>query len=153
MKEKRTLADLVISIGAVVLGLVVYYLSQDLITASLGLGADGWPRMLGIAFMIMGGFQLIVTLKDGVKIEAVSVDIKAMLPTILTVSTSIAYVFLLNSVGFLLLSPILMFLTMIYFGYRKYLFGAALSVVFPTALYFVFSKVFLISLPAGSLIG
>ncbi|WP_409968813.1 tripartite tricarboxylate transporter TctB family protein [Bengtsoniella intestinalis] len=151
MKQRYGLSDIIISLGATALGIWIYWLSQDLLTATLGLGANGWPRIIGILFMLLGVSQTVMVLRGGIKVKKVDFDWKESAPLLLTVGTSLVYVALLKTVGFPIMTPILMFLTMLYFGYRKYVKGIILSIIIPTVIYVLFTNVFYVFLPAGIL--
>lgn len=151
MKQHYGLSDIIISVGAIALGVWIYVLSQDLLTATLGLGANGWPRIIGILFIILGVSQTAMVLRGGIKVEKTNINWKESAPLLLTVGTSLVYVALLKTVGFPIMTPILMFLTMLYFGYRKYVKGIILSIIIPTVIYVLFTNVFYVFLPAGIL--
>ena len=151
MKTKSKISDLVISIGTIIFGIVICILAGNLPSAKLGLGADGFPRVIGIAFMVVGVSYLVVTLRHGIDFSNVKISLKPYLPSILLMVIALIYVSLLTTIGFPILTPILMLCTMFCFGYRKYVQGIIISIVFSTVVYFLFTKVFLIFLPAGIL--
>jgi len=61
------------------------------------------------------------------------------------------YVYLVSYIGFLYLTPFLMMATLYLFGYKKWIFGVIISIVFTILVYYVFFSIFKVPLPLPSL--
>ena len=152
MKKKSPFSDLAIGIGAVALGVAVVILASGLQKVKLGIGPGGFPRFIGAALILLGAVQLGKTLKNGVAAPAVHPDKKALLLFLSAVAACFLYVAVVPAVGFLLATPVLLFVMLLLYGNRRYLFCAALSVAVTVCVWALFTKVFLIFLPAGRLL-
>lgn len=71
-----------------------------------------------------------------------------------TLGVLIAYVYLLPTIGFLLLTPFLMLISIKWLlGERSWIRAVAVSIGVSLTVYFVFGKIFSVPLPVGKLLG
>ena len=152
MKKKSPLSDLVIGIGAVALGVVVVILASGLQKVKLGIGPGGFPRFIGIMLILLGAAQLFKTLKNGIAAPSIKMEKQALLLFLAAVAACFLYVMIVPTVGFLLATPVLLFVMLLLYGNRRLLFCAALSVVVTVSVWALFTKVFLIFLPTGTIL-
>jgi len=148
MNNTKT-ADLVLGIGICVLGVAVFVAARSLPSARFGLGSGGYPMLVGVLLAGMGALQAILTIaKGGINFQiSPPKDMRGSIKiTAITVSTFI-YVYLLNYLGFLLLTPFYLFGTTILFGYRRYLLAAMISICVTVSIHVMFTRVFMIFLP------
>lgn len=148
MKENKT-ADFIIGIGIVVFGVVVLVLSRTLPSAPLGLGSRGYPTFVGILMVVLGlALSLPIVLKGEVKFHFSGLnDKKAAIKIGVCAVMTFAYVYLLNYLGFLLLTPLFLFGLMMLFEYRKYLLAGVVSVLLTVGVFYLFTRVFYVFLP------
>jgi hypothetical protein len=62
-----------------------------------------------------------------------------------------AYIYLMPSTGFVLITPVYLFLAMVFFGLRRYLLGAVTSIAVTLVLFVTFRYVFQVLLPVVGL--
>ena len=130
-------------------------------TRLAGVGPDYLPRAVGIYIVGLSVIMLVTTLvklKTGQPAPAAEettsskkVEIRTV---VLTICVLIAYVLLLEPVGFILVSAIFLFGQMFILapdGQRKVLLFAVLSLIIPVAVYLLFVNVFSLMLPSGIL--
>ena len=111
------------------------------------------PRIIpGVCLVIILICSIILIIQSLVfkKEKVVEFDWKNEMPAILLIALLCLYVFLIIKIGFILASAIIFTVILFYSGERKpfiYIFTIALAV----GVYFLFSKVFHVSLPNGIL--
>lgn len=109
------------------------------------------PRIIpGLALSVILLCSVILIIQSLVfkKEKIVEFDWEKEKPAILLIALMCLYVFLIIKIGFILASSITFIIVMFYCGERKpfiYIFTIALAV----GIYFLFSKVFHVSLPGG----
>lgn len=158
--KKRNLVLLVCL--AVLAGLVLFWMKDfPTGTAETGYGPDFYPKFLLIVLGILGVILLIQTLLgkgDAVETEenkekAAPADIRHrwIMMAIFAVM-GVAYALLLNTLGFIVISIIMVFAGMKLMG-GKWVNSAIISVVAVVALYAIFKLGFKVQLPDGILGG
>ncbi|MCR5137236.1 MAG: tripartite tricarboxylate transporter TctB family protein [Oscillospiraceae bacterium] len=113
------------------------------------------PRIIpGICLVVILLCSIILIIQSLVfkKEKYVVFDWENEKPAILLIALMCLYVFLIIKIGFILASAIIFIIVLFYCGERKpfiYIFTIALAV----GIYFLFSRVFHVSLPAGPFFG
>lgn len=154
IKDTKLAADLYISIAVIIVATVFLISAQGLPTKAKGIGAGVYPTVICVLILVMAGLQLIKTLllSKGFPIpDFTKTDNKGVLRVCVMVVVTYVFYKLLKIVGFPILAPIYLFFTICFFGYKKKVKAAIISVVFTTLVYLLFTKVFLVMLPAGIL--
>ena len=149
MKKKKNFSELVIGVACIALGVAVYIAANGLQKVKLGIGPGGFPRFVAAVLVILGVVQTVIALANGVNAPKVKVDKRAAGLFAAAVILAFAYVFLLEKLGFLLLTPILLIAYMYLFGERSVLKMAAIAIITTVCIWLLFTKVFMIFLPAG----
>ena len=151
MKKKCAFSDLIIGLGCAGLGAAVFFLAQRLQKVKLGIGPGGFPRFIGIALMILGAIQLIKVIKNGIEKPKVHIEKKALLLFLSTIAVCLLYVAVVSYLDFRIATPLLLFAMLLLYGNKHYLFCALFSVGFSLAVWWLFTKVFMVFLPKGIL--
>ncbi|MDD7445634.1 MAG: tripartite tricarboxylate transporter TctB family protein [Clostridiales bacterium] len=149
MKKKKNFSELVIGVACIALGVAVYIASNGLQKVKLGIGPGGFPRFVAAALVILGVVQTVIALVNGVNAPKVKVDKHAAGMFAAAVILAFAYVLLVEKLGFLLLTPILLIAYMYLFGERSVLKMAIIAIITTVCIWLLFTKVFMIFLPAG----
>ena len=152
MKKKSPFSELVIGIGAVLLGIVVIILASGLQKVKLGIGPGGFPHFIGCTILLLGGVQTVKTLRNGFDAPRFRAEPRALAHFLLAVAACFLYVAVVPTVGFLLATPVLLFVMLLLYENRNIVFCAVLSVIVTVVLWALFTKVFLIFLPAGRIL-
>ena len=111
------------------------------------------PRIIpGICLVVMLVCSIVLIIESLVfkKEKIVEFDWEKEKPAILLIAILCVYVFLIIKIGFILASAIVFTVILLYSGERKpfiYIFTIALAI----GIYFLFSRVFHVSLPSGIL--
>ena len=149
--KKKPFSELVIGLMCMVLGAAVYIAAGRLQQVKLGIGPGGFPKFIGVTLVILGVAQTILSLRGGVQAPKFDVDKRAASLFIAAVAMTAAYVMLVDVVGFMLLTPVLLVGMMALFGERKIVPMVVISVVTTVCVWLLFTEVFMIFLPAGRL--
>ncbi|WP_409525467.1 tripartite tricarboxylate transporter TctB family protein [Nitrincola sp. MINF-07-Sa-05] len=118
--------------------------------------SDAFPKALGAAILILSVFLFLEkTGEKGVEVEETShIGFSFTSPYMQVVVTSVgvlAYAFLIEPLGFVLASSLLMFLLATYYGYRAWLVNLATTLGIVLSLYFVMTRAVGVHLPPGIL--
>lgn len=151
MKKKKPFSELVIGLACIALGVAVFIAAGSLQKVRLGIGPGGFPRFIGVVLAILGVLQTITALSVGVAAPKFNVEKKFASLFIAAVAATAIYVALLPTVGFILLTPILMVFMMYLFGERHFGKMALISIITTVVVWLLFTKVFMIFLPEGLL--
>ena len=149
--KKKPFSELVIGVGCIVLGAAVFAAAAGLQKVKLGIGPAGMPRFVAALLVILGIAQTAMTLRAGVKAPAFNVDKRAAGLFCAAVAMSVAYVMLVSTVGFVLLTPLLLMGLMCLFGERNIVKMAIISIITTVCIWLLFTEVFMIFLPTGRL--
>ena len=91
-----------------VLGIAVYIMAGELQTVRLGIGPAGFPRFIAVLLVVLGVVQTAMTFKAGVNAPTFNVEKRAACLFISAIVMCVVYVMLVSTVGFVLLTPLLM---------------------------------------------
>ena len=149
--KKKPFSELVIGLACIVLGVVVFIAAGNLQTVRLGIGPAGFPKFIAIVLAVLGLAQTATALSTGVKAPEFNVDKKAASLFAAAVAMSVAYVLLVDQLGFILLTPLLLIGLMLLFGERSIVKMLIIAAVTTACIWLLFTKVFLIFLPVGRL--
>lgn len=155
MKKDTTKAsDFIVGIGIIVLSLIFYLEAKEMPKPDLGIGPGQYPTIICGVLFVLGLVQVIKTLivcKGIPVIEFKTVNGKYLFRVAIMVVLTYLYYKFVKKVGFLLMTPVYMYLAVLLFGYKKKVKGAIVTVIFTTAIYFLFVYVFQVILPRGIL--
>lgn len=146
--KKTRFADLMIGLLFILLGIAVYYGASQLQTVKLGIGPGGFPRFVSIFMLILGVCMTVSVLKDGMPKPEFHIDTKTLFPLLASIALCILYACVVSTLGFVICTPILLFAMMLLYGSRKYLQCIVISIAATLVIWLLFTKVFMIFLPA-----
>ena len=147
MKDTKKAADFWISLIVIVVSIILFINASNMPQSSRGIGPGDYPKVICAVLFVLGLIQLVVTVIEckGIPlIDFSSINKKYLLRALIMLALTLLYYYLLKPVGFLITSFIL-------FGYKRKLKGAVIALIFSIAVYFLFTKVFLVILPRGIL--
>jgi len=147
--KKKPFSELVIGIVCIVLGAVVFIAAGNLQQVKLGIGPSGFPKFIAIVLALLGLAQTAMALSSGVKVPEFNVDKKAASLFIAAVAMSLAYVLLVDMIGFLIMTPLLLIGLMYLFGERSIVKMLVIAAITTACIWLLFTKVFMIFLPVG----
>ena len=133
-------------------GFMLYVMPKQVRVPAFDSGAPS-PRIIpGICLVVILICSIVLIIQSLVfkKEKIVEFDWENEKPAIFLIAMLCIYVFLIIKIGFILASAVTFIVILFYCGERKpfiYIFTVALAV----GIYFLFSKVFHVSLPAGIL--
>lgn len=146
MKEKR-FSDLVIGVAFIVIGIVVFVMASQLQTVKLGIGPGGFPKFISVLLAILGLVMTVGAIRNGIPKSQFTFEKKPTLLFLAAVAICVFYVVLVPTIGFILLTPFLIFGMMLLFGNRNYLLCVVISAATTMLVWLLFTKVFMIFLP------
>lgn len=147
--KKKPFSELVIGLACIALGVAVFIAAGSLQTVKLGIGPAGMPRFVAVLLMVLGLAQTVTAVSTGVKAPEFNVDKKAASLFAAAVAMSVAYVLLVETFGFIILTPLLLIGLMTLFGERNIVKMLIIAAVTTACIWLLFTKVFLIFLPVG----
>jgi len=149
--KKNRFADLMIGVLMMALAVAVLLLSGSLAQAKVGLGPAGYPRAVAIIMLVLGLVMVVSTLIKGMPKLVWKPDRQMFLRVAGTVVISFVYLWLLNQIGFLFLTPFYLFALMWIFRYPNLKVAALASIGSSILIYLLFTKVFMVFLPEFTL--
>ena len=147
--KKKPFSELVIGIICIALGAVVFIAAGNLQQVKLGIGPAGMPKFVSVLLMVLGLAQTFTALKAGVNPPKFDVDKRAATLFASAVAMSVAYVLLVDMIGFLIMTPLLLIGLMWLFGERNIVKMAVISIITTMCIWLLFTEVFMIFLPVG----
>jgi len=119
------------------------------ITGSVAnLPAELFPKLISAAFLILGVWFTVISLKLRQENGFVALDKEAITNVAVTLFMMALYVPLMVNIGFVVGSAIMVFAMSTYFGNRNYWLGAAISIILPIGMFMMFRRLLLVELPA-----
>ena len=147
--KKKPFSELVIGVICMALGMAVFIAAGNLQTVKLGIGPAGMPKFVAVLLVVLGLAQTATALRSGVNPPKFDVDKRAASLFAAAVAMSVIYVLLVDTVGFLIMTPLLLVGLMILFGERNLIKMLVISIVTTVCIWLLFTKVFMIFLPVG----
>lgn len=140
-----------ISVLIILLG--VFYLIQSFKLpeyAYVPVDADAVPIGLGVLLLVLA--SILYFTRDQEEKEDEDKITKKELPVVLGVIGFIfIYIFLLERVGFVLVSMFFIFFCSMFLGYKKHIVNGIVSIAISTSIYFLFDSFLQVQLPSGIL--
>lgn len=140
----------IFSIFLLLVSLIGYYLARGFESGFMidnGLGAGFFPKLVCIILAILSIVMFVKSFKDK-KIYKFSKNNKN---TFIIIGLCIGYLFLMEKIGYLLSTIIFSFSVIITLDRKNLIMNVIFSIIFPIGIYYLFSKVFNVSLPTGIL--
>ena len=142
--------DRVFALVLIVLASIFYALigGMEAPYSSGDLAASSYPRFILACIIVLSGLLIIRPVHDTKDVQGGSLISWNGLTVILLVA---GYIFLVEALGFFVLTPVLLFAIPLVVGFRNHAANAASAVLVTAALYAVFVLILNIPLPAGFL--
>ena len=140
-------SDFWFGIGFMVLGVITFFLTADMMTMPIGLSPADYPRVIGVGLIILGAIQAIQGWRQGSPALKELYPPKAIWRVLGLVLITYVYIQLLDVLGFSLASPLFLLAVMYYFGVRKPVTMIAIAVLLTLAIYLIFRVAFHVTLP------
>lgn len=149
----KNLSSNIFNLLLVISGAALFMSAQGIDTGSaMGQGGDFMPKLLTIVWMIFSILIFITGLRE--KGTGESMDAKGFIATLVLL---FAYIFLINILGFTIISIAYCFIQMLLFAPKEnrtkktYITFAAIAIVAPILVNLLFANVFFLILPEGML--
>jgi hypothetical protein len=145
--------DFFTGLALVALAVGVLIGTLDMAQVERGIGPGDYPRVVAWGLLVLGGVLAVQSGRRLVGGEKPSRRFPpGAFPRVVTmVATTAAYLYLLPHAGFVLVTPVYLFLAMVFFGLRRYLLGAVTSIAVTVVLFAVFRYAFHVLLPVVGL--
>lgn len=140
----------IFSIFLLLVSLIGYCLARGFESGFMidnGLGAGFFPKLVCIILAILSIVMFVKSFKDK-NIYKFSKNNKN---TFIIIGLCIGYLFLMEKIGYLLSTIIFSFSVIITLDRKNLIMNVIFSIIFPIGIYYLFSKVFNVSLPTGIL--
>jgi hypothetical protein len=137
--------------GLALMGLAigVFIGTLDMAKVERGIGPGDYPRVAAWGLLFLGA---ILTVQSGIKLarrEKQPLPFPpGAFPRVFTmVLMTFAYIYLMPYTGFVLITPVYLFLTMVFFGLRRYLLAIVTGIAVTLVLFVTFRYAFQVLLP------
>ena len=148
----NTVAAIVfITLGLMLFLIIPYHIDEPLIKlkaiGQVDLPAELFPQIIATALVILGIWYFVKSFAIDQVNELRNLDREAITNVTITLILMAIYVPLMVNLGFVVGSAMMIFAMSTYFGNRNYFLGAALSVLLPMLIFFIFRRLLLTELP------
>lgn len=150
--RKNSKADIVAAICLLLVSLLVFWISKDFPSSKTGIGVSTFPKLLAGLLIIFSIVIIIQAIKNSSfsKKEPTFKEFKKGHKLIVAVIIIlIIYIQMLEVLGFILSSFLLLITLMFVFGERRKIILLLVPLLFSVILYLVFSKMAMVFLPEG----
>jgi len=150
--RKNSKADIVAAICLLLVSLLVFWISKDFPSSKTGIGVSTFPKLLAGLLIIFSIVIIIQAIKNSSfsKKEPTFKEFKKGHKLIIAVIIIlIIYIQMLEVLGFILSSFLLLITLMFIFGERRKIILLVVPLLFSVILYLVFSKMAMVFLPEG----
>ena len=140
----------IFSIFLLLVSLIGYYLARGFESGFMidnGLGAGFFPKLVCLILGVLSVLMFIKSFRDK-NIYKFSKDNKN---TFIIIGLCIGYLFLMEKIGYLLATIIFSISVILTMDRKNIIMSILFSIIFPIGIYYLFSKVFNVSLPTGIL--
>lgn len=140
----------VFSIFLLLVSLIGYYLARGFESGFMidnGLGAGFFPKLVCLILGVLSLLMFIKSFRDK-NIYKFSKDNKN---TFIIIGLCVVYLFLMEKIGYLLATIIFSISVIMTLDRKNIIMSILFSIIFPIGIYYLFSKVFNVSLPTGIL--
>lgn len=121
--------------------------------ADNGLGASFFPIILSVITIILSASLIFSSIKDKSLSENMSEVFNSdMKKSLMGMGLIVLYVICMTIIGYLVSTVVFCYIFLHLFKVKKMLTKGLIAVIFSSAIYFIFSNLFLINLPQGLLI-
>jgi len=125
-----------------------FYHASQMRQVELGIGPGGYPQFVSVGLFFLGLILAIQSLVKGFPKWELKIDWKSVLRQAIFFGVTLMYIRLMRYLGFVLLTPFYLFFQCWFFGYRKYLIAAIMSIGLTAGIFVVFRMIFFVMLPA-----
>ncbi len=150
--RKNSKADIVAAICLLLVSFLVFWISKDFPSSKTGIGVSTFPKLLAGLLIIFSIVIIIQAIKNSSfsKKEPTFKEFKKGHKLIVAVIIIlIIYIQMLEALGFILSSFLLLITLMFIFGERRKIILLVVPLLFSVILYLVFSKMAMVFLPEG----
>lgn len=150
--RQNSKADIVAAICLLLVSFLVFWISKDFPSSKTGIGVSTFPKLLAGVLIIFSIIIIIQAIKNSSfsKKEPTFKEFKKGHKLIIAVIIIlIIYIQMLEVLGFILSSFLLLITLMFIFGERRKIILLLVPLLFSVILYLVFSKMAMVFLPEG----
>lgn len=151
--RKNSKADIVAAICLLLVSFLVFWISKDFPSSKTGIGVSTFPKLLAGLLIIFSIVIIIQAIKNSSfsKKEPTFKEFKKghKLLIVAVIIILIIYIQMLEVLGFILSSFLLLITSMFIFGERRKIILLLVPLLFSVILYLVFSKMAMVFLPEG----
>ena len=145
--------DFLTGLALVGLAVGVFIGTLDMAKVERGIGPGDYPRFIAWGLLFLGAT---LTVQSGMKLvrrekEPFPFPPGAFSRVLAMVLMTYAYIYVMPYAGFVLTTPLYLFLAMLFFGLRRYLLGAVTSIAVTLVLFVTFRYAFQVLLPVVGL--
>ncbi len=153
VKNTKKASDFWVGAIVMVISAIFFIEACKMPSQSRGIGPGDYPKFVCVLLFILGAVQVLRTLLSGgfPLVDWKNMQTRYLIRAFIMIAGTYVYYLLIDIIGFPLITPVYIWLSMMFFGYKKKVVAAVIAVVFSTAVYLLFTKVFMVLLPGGFL--
>lgn len=132
-----------------IVSVFIFYSSTQFNMAFIGdsgLGPDFFPKVIAIILFILSGMLFIGSIKNKDKKSIYNPNMKY---TFMVIFAFAVYIFLIDRIGYLISTIIFAFVVITILKSKSKILNIIFALIFPVALYLLFTYAFKVSLPTG----
>jgi putative tricarboxylic transport membrane protein len=146
MKKTRR-ADFGMGLGFMALAVFVFISANQMMHVEKGIGPGDYPKVVAAGLFILGAVLSADSFLRGFPPRTEKINRKAVCRLVIFIAVTFVYLWSMRFLGFIAATPLFLFFGIYFFGYRKWLTMAAVSIGVTASIYVVFRIIFLVMLP------
>ncbi|AZR74475.1 hypothetical protein BBF96_14430 [Anoxybacter fermentans] len=148
--DQQSKFDILIAISLSLISFLVFWISKDFPTLQNGIGPSAFPKILAGLLIIFSIVLVFKAVRNESKRPAIFKGFTKGLKLILVVVIIlISYIKVIEILGFILSSSLLLFILMFIFGEKRKMVLTLVPIGFTVILYLAFKKLAMVPLPEG----
>ncbi|GKX29684.1 hypothetical protein SH1V18_21640 [Vallitalea longa] len=134
------------------IGVYVFFMTAGFPEGSNNVpGPAFFPRILAIIAIVLGAILVVQALINKADVEKINLHDENAKKSYITMGIIAIYLILFNKIGFLLLTPLLLFILIRFYGMKSIWKNAVISIMVTSVVYGVFVSLLSVPLPMGIL--
>ncbi|AXF55286.1 tripartite tricarboxylate transporter TctB family protein [Salicibibacter kimchii] len=138
-------------IATILFVLSIVYITTSFLLPSyphVPVDSDFFPLILGFLLLFLSVILFFTKDSEKYSLYVPKGDLLALLGVAFLI---FLYIFLLEILGFLIVTAAFIYICSLFLGYRNHVVSVIVALVFPVSIYFLFTEFLMISLPSGIL--
>ena len=143
-------ADIGVGSGLIIFSAWIFWYANEYRNATIYYyGPNFFPQILAIAMTICGILLILNALRGSSLKQSESINLKGFVRMLISIAICIAYLFLMQVIGFAMATSVFLFVLMMLIGHQGYVKRISSSIVVSLIVWAIFRYFLIIPLPTG----